>query len=196
MPENRSSQHALRHMKIEFAVKQKKGLPFILASAVLWAILLVAYLTDLDISTKNIIALCCSALLMPVGMLFGKIVKVNIFSKENPLSSLSIVAALNQLLYLPIVLWAMYAIPDKMIMAYAIVVGAHFLPYYWIYFSPTYFYAAIIVPIASLIFGIYFSQVIVCLAFVAFDILICILLSLEIKQARKYLASIEDTESC
>ena len=122
--------------------------------------------------------------------------KVNIFSKENPLSSLSIVAALNQLLYLPIVLWAMYAIPDKMIMAYAIVVGAHFLPYYWIYFSPTYFYAAIIVPIASLIFGIYFSQVIVCLAFVAFDILICILLSLEIKQARKYLASIEDTESC
>lgn len=183
-------------MKIEFAVKQKKGLPFILASTVLWAIMLVAYLTDLDISTKNIIAMCCSALLMPVGMLFGKIVKVNIFSKENPLSSLSIVAALNQLLYLPIVLWAMYAVPDKMIMAYAIVVGAHFLPYYWIYFSPTYFYAAIIVPIASLIFGIYLSQVSVCLAFVAFDILICILLSLEIKQARKYLASIEDTESC
>lgn len=127
---------------------------------------------------------------MPVGMLFGKIIKVNIFSNENPLSSLSIVAALNQLLYLPIVLWAMYAVPDKMIMVYAIVVGAHFLTYYWIYFSPTYFYASIIIPILSLIFGIYFSQVIVCLAFVVFDILICILLCLENKQAKNYLDTV------
>ena len=190
MSVNKSNQQALSHLKIEFAVKQKKGLPFILASTVLWAIMFVAYLTDLDITTKNIIAMCCSAALMPVGMLFGKIVKVDIFSKENPLSSLSVVAALNQLLYLPIVLWAMYTVPDKMLMIYAVVVGAHFLPYYWIYFSPTYFYAAILIPIVSLIFGIYFSQAIVCLVFIGFDILICLLLGLENKQAEKYLESI------
>ena len=110
-----------------------------MASSVLWTIMLIAFLTSLDIATKNIIAMCCSALLMPVGVLFGKIIKVNIFSKENPLSSLSVVAALNQLLYLPIALWVMYAVPDKMIMVYAMVVGAHFLTYYWVYFSPTYF---------------------------------------------------------
>ena len=189
MPDKKSKK-VLSKWKIEYAVKQKKGLPFIMASAVLWLIMLVAFLTKLDLSTKNMIAMCCSALLMPVGMLFGKIINVNIFSKESPLSSLSIIAALNQLLYLPIVLWAMYDAPDKMIMLYAIVVGAHFLTYYWIYFSPTYFYAAIIIPIASLILGIYFSQIIVCLAFVAFDIIICILLCLENKQARKYLEEI------
>ena len=161
MPENKSENQVLNELKIEYAVKQKKGLPFIMASAVLWTIMLITFLTDLDIAIKNIIAMCCSALLMPVGMLFGKIIKVNIFSKENPLGSLSIVAALNQLLYLPIVLWAMYDVPDKMIMVYAVVVGAHFLTYYWIYFSPTYFYASIIIPIVSLIFGLYFSQVIV-----------------------------------
>ena len=180
----------LKHLKIEFAVKQKKGLPFIMASAVLWFIMLIAFLTNLNLATKNIIAMCCSALLMPVGMLFGKILKVDMFYKDNPFSSLSVVAALNQLMYLPIVLWTMYAVPDKMIMVYAIVVGAHFLPYYWIYFSPTYFYASIIIPIVSLIFGIYFSQVIVCVAFIAFDILICILLCLENKQAQKYLKAI------
>ena len=134
MSENKSNKQVLNEMKIEYAVKQKKGLPFIMASTVLWTIMLIAFLTDLDIAAKNMIAMCCSALLMPVGMLFGKIIKVDIFSKECPLSSLSIVAALNQLLYLPIVLWAMYAVPDKMIMAYALVVGAHFLNYYWIYF--------------------------------------------------------------
>lgn len=184
----------LKHLKIEFAVKQKKGLPFIMASAILWFIMLIAFLTNLNLATKNIIAMCCSALLMPVGMLFGKILKVDMFCKDNPFSSLSVVAALNQLMYLPIVLWTMYAVPDKMIMVYAIVVGAHFLPYYWIYFSPTYFYASIIIPIVSLIFGIYFSQVIVCVAFIAFDILICILLCLENKQAKKYLKAIADKE--
>lgn len=184
----------LNKMKIEYAVKQKKGLPFIMASSVLWTIMLIAFLTNLDIAAKNIIAMCCSALLMPAGMFFGKIIKVNIFSKEDPLSSLSVVAALNQLLYLPIVLWAMYAVPDKMIMVYAMVVGAHFLTYYWIYFSPTYFYASIIIPVVSLILGIYFSQVIVCLAFVVFDILICVLLCLENKQAGKYLELITKKE--
>lgn len=184
----------LKHLKIEFAVKQKKGLPFIMASAILWFIMLIAFLTNLNLATKNIIAMCCSALLMPVGMLFGKILKVDMFCKDNPFSSLSVVAALNQLMYLPIVLWTMYAVPDKMIMVYAIVVGAHFLPYYWIYFSPTYFYASIIIPIVSLIFGIYFSQVVVCVAFIAFDILICILLCLENKQAQKYLKAIADKE--
>lgn len=194
MSENGTKDQVLSHLKVEFAVKQKKGLPFIMASAVLWTIMLIAFLANLDIATKNIIAMCCSALLMPVGMLFGKILKVNIFGKDNPLSSLSIVASLNQLMYLPIVLWAMYTVPDKMIMVYAIVVGAHFLPYYWIYFSPTYFYASIIIPIASLIFGIYFGQVIVCVAFVAFDIIICILLCLENKQAEKYLKAITSKE--
>ena len=150
--------------------------------------MLAAFLTELDTGTKNIIAMCCSALLMPVGMLFGKIIKVNIFSKENPLSGLSVVAALNQLLYLPAVLWAMYAVPDKMIMVYAIVVGAHFLPYYWIYFSPTYFYAAIVIPIVSLVLSICASQAIVCLAFVAFDLLIILLLCLENRQAARLYA--------
>ena len=181
-------------VKVEFAVKQKKGLPFIMASTVLWTIMLIAFLTDLNVSAKNMIAMCCSALLMPVGMLFGKILKVDMFCKDNPFSSLSVVAALNQLMYLPIVLWTMYAVPDKMIMVYAIVVGAHFLPYYWIYFSPTYFYASIIIPIVSLMFGIYFSQIIVCVAFVAFDILICILLCLENKQAKKHLKAIANKE--
>lgn len=94
MPENKSNNQVLDKMKIEYAVRQKKGLPFIMASSALWTIMLIAFLTDLDIAAKNLIAMCCSALLMPVGMIFGKIIKVNIFSKENPLSSLSIVAAL------------------------------------------------------------------------------------------------------
>ncbi len=185
MEQKQSKARALSELKIEFAVRQKKGLPFILASAALWTIMLTAFLTDWSLQTKNLIAMGCSALLMPAGMLFGRIIHVDIFSKENPLSGLSVVAALNQLLYLPIVLWAMYAAPEKMIMLYAITVGAHFLPYYWIYFSPTYFYASIVIPVVSLVLVLYGSQAAVCLGFVGVDILICVLLNLENRQARK-----------
>ncbi len=185
MSENKPNRKDVNRLKIDYAVRQKKGLPFILASAVLWTVMLAAHLTSLDTSVKNIVAMCCSALLVPVALLFGRIVRVDIFSRENPLSSLSVVAALNQLLYLPIVLWAMYEAPDKMIMIYAMVVGAHFLPYYWIYFSPTYFYASILIPAVSLILGIRFGPTAVCLAFVGFDVLICLLLSLEYRQCRR-----------
>ena len=194
MSENNSKKKVLNRLKIEYAVSQKKGLAFIMASAVVWTAMLIVFLTNLDIAVKNIIAMCCSALFMPVGMLFGKVIKVNIISKENPLSSLALVAALNQILYLTIALWAMFAVPDKMIRVQAIVIGAHFLPYYWIYFSPTYFYASIIIPVVSLIFGLNFSQAIVCLAFVVLDIIICILLCLENKQANKYLETINNQE--
>ncbi len=185
MSEKKAKNQVLDELKQEFAVKQKKGLPFILASAVLWTIMLIAFLTDLSLARKNMIALCCSALLMPAAMLFGKIIGVDIFSRENPLSGLSTAAALNQLLYLPIVLWAMYDAPDRMIMLYAIAVGAHFLPYHWIYASPTYLCAAIVIPIASLILGLYFGQAVVCAAFVVFDILICLLLVRETGKAAK-----------
>ena len=42
----------------------------------------------------------------------------------------------------------------------------------------------------SLVFGIYFGQAIVCIAFVAFDVLICLLLVLEKKQAVELLEEI------
>ncbi len=196
MTDNQTNQPALIHLRRELAVSQKKGLPFILASTVLWAIMLAAHLTDLNLFTKNFIVLCCSALLMPFAMLFGKIIKVNIFNKENPLSGLSTVAALNQLLYLPIVLWAMYTVPDKMVMTYAIVVGAHFLPYFWIYSSPTYLIAAIVIPLASLVLGMYTGPAIVCLAFVVFDVLICLLLSSETRKAERALEADAGKESC
>lgn len=52
MSENGSNNQLLKHLKVEFAVEQKKGLPFIMASAVLWTIMLIAFLTDLSVAAK------------------------------------------------------------------------------------------------------------------------------------------------
>lgn len=59
MTGNKSYKQVLNELKVEYAVKQKKGLPFIMASAALWTIMLIAFLTDLDLAVKNMIAMYC-----------------------------------------------------------------------------------------------------------------------------------------
>ena len=44
--------------------------------------------------------------------------------------------------------------PEQMITAYAIVVGAHFLPYSWLYDSLTYRIVAILVPLLAFVLAI------------------------------------------
>ena len=45
----------LEELRLDCAIKQKKGLHFILASIVIWIAVLVVHLTDLPILTKNLL---------------------------------------------------------------------------------------------------------------------------------------------
>ncbi len=49
-------------------------------------------------------------------------------------------------------------------------------------------------PVVWLIWGINFGQPVVCLAFVGFDILICLLLCLENKQAKELYSAITEKD--
>ena len=90
-------------------------------------------------------------------MLMGKVLKVNIFDKSNPLGNVGVLFTCNQFLYLLIVMWVFRAVPDKMVMVYAMVFGAHLLPYSWLYKSVSYRIFAIVLSIMSLIIGCMFS---------------------------------------
>ena len=50
-------------------------------------------------------------------------------NKENPLSGLGLLISLNQMLYILIAMWVYAVMPEKMLMVYAIIFGAHLLPY-------------------------------------------------------------------
>ena len=65
---------------------------------------------------------------MPLSWLIGKKIGANIFSKGNELGNLGLLFTMNQILYLLIVIWVFKAVPDKMIMVYTLVFGAHLLP--------------------------------------------------------------------
>lgn len=172
----------LEELRDDICREQKKGLPFIITSVVTWLLIAVVTTLNLPIETKNILVFCCSCPLMPLAFMVGKIIKVDIFSKENPLGKLGFLFTCNQFLYLLIVMWVFSAVPDKMVMVYAMVFGAHLLPYSWLYKSNGYKIFSIVLSIAALVIGNVWNATVLAFAFVAMEIVFAVILSLELRK--------------
>lgn len=134
--------------------RQKKGLHFILASIVIWLLILGVHLTNLPIEQKDIFTFCCSAVLFPLAWMLSKALKIDFEGKGNPLTKAGILFSVNQMLYILIAMWTLAAVPQKMLMVYAMIFGAHLMPFSWLYQSKSYLVFSIVVPILSLIVGL------------------------------------------
>ncbi|MBQ8164860.1 MAG: hypothetical protein IJZ94_03505 [Clostridia bacterium] len=110
----------------------------------------------------------------------GKVLKVDIFDKGNPLGNVGFLFTCNQFLYLLIVMWVFSAVPDKMVMVYAMVFGAHLLPYSWLYKSLSYRFFSIAIPIVSLIVGCVFSAFSVAVTMLVIETIFVITLVVEV----------------
>ncbi|HBV86092.1 MAG TPA: hypothetical protein DEF42_05405 [Desulfosporosinus sp.] len=51
----------LEELRLNCAIKQKKGLHFILASIIIWCIILIIHSTSLPYLTKNLFTFCSTA---------------------------------------------------------------------------------------------------------------------------------------
>lgn len=173
----------LEELRLQCAVKQKKGLHFILASIIIWCAVLGVQLSDIPILTKNLYTFCCTAPLMPLAYFISKIIKVDFQNKENPLTNLGVLFSGNQILYLLIAMWIYPTVPDKMLMVIAMIFGAHLLPYGWLYKSKTYMVLAIIIPILSLLVGLKFQPYILAAMMITIEILFSLCLIYENKRA-------------
>ncbi len=176
---------SIDELRIDIAKEQKKGLPFIMASVVIWSLILIVSCLSLPLRTRNLLVFCCSCPLMPLAMLASKLIKVNLFSKKNPLGNLGLLFTLNQFLYILIVMWVFNAVPEKMIMVYGMVFGAHLLPYSWLYKSTAYRVVAIFLPIMALIVGHIFSATVLAGLFVITEVAFAIVLFFEVRTISK-----------
>lgn len=171
----------LNELRKDCAKRQKKGLHFILASVAIWGLILITHLTGLGIETKNLITFCCSAVLFPVAWGLSKVLKIDFEGKGNPLTKLGILFSMNQMLYILIVMWVFAAVPDKMLMVYAMVFGAHLMPFSWLYNSKSYLVMSIAVPILSLIVGLLFPPFVLAVVMVTVEAVFSFLLFRESK---------------
>ena len=172
----------LDELRFDIAKEQKSGIPFIAASIVLWGMITIVTLLNIPVKQQNILVFCCSCPLMPLAMIVGKIVKVDLFSKNNPLSKAGLLFTMNQMLYILIVMWVFDAVPEKMVMVFAMVFGAHLLPYSWLYISNAYKIFSIIIPIISLISGVLFNATIVASIMCICELCFLIMLMIEVRK--------------
>lgn len=170
----------LEELRNDLFIKQKKGIPFICASVIIWVLITIVTLIDMPTDTKNIIVFCCSCPLLPIAWIAGRIIKVDIFDKSNPLGDLGFLFTMNQLLYILIVMWVFNAVPDKMVMVYAMVFGAHLLPYSWLYRSNSYKVVSIAIPIIALILGDVFNASVLSATMVVIELLFVFMLHIEL----------------
>lgn len=183
MKNNAQLAAALQELRTDNSNKSKRGIHFILASVFIWLAVGIVHLSPLSILTKNMLTFCCSAPLVPMAYLFSKLLGVDFQNKGNPLTTLGILFALNQMLYILIAMWVYAAVPDKMVMVYAMIFGAHLLPYGWLYQSKTYYVLSIIIPIGVLIIGCNYPAVWIAAIMFFVEIIFCICLTLENRKA-------------
>ena len=164
------------------ARRQKKGLHFILTSILIWAMICAVHLTDMPIDTKNLITFCCSAVLFPLAWMLSKVLKIDFEGKGNPLTKAGILFSINQMLYILIVMWVYAAVPEKMVMVYAMVFGAHLMPFSWLYASRSYMVFSIVVPILSLIVGLIYPPAVLAALMIVIEAVFSVCLFQECKK--------------
>lgn len=172
----------LEELRIDCAIKQKKGLHFILASILIWTLVAIVHMTDLPILTKNMLTFSATAPLVPIAYFISRLIHVKFSDKTNPLNELGILFSLNQMLYLLIAMWVYPTVPDKLVMVIAMIFGAHLLPYAWLYRSKIYAFMSVLVPITALIVGNMFDVYMLALLMIVYEILFSVILSLEVKK--------------
>lgn len=151
------TQTSLTTLLEDVAAKQKKGLPFVTASICIWGIISLLTLLPLSLMTKNILTLSCGALVFPVSMLWAKVYDVDLFYKDNPLVNGLLIATNNQVLYLIICVFLVIKAPALVLPAYAVIYGAHLLPYSFFYQSKGYRMVSLLICLA-LFLGLVFLR--------------------------------------
>lgn len=173
----------LNMLKKDAQETMKKGLPFVLASVVIWGLILVVQSLDLDLSVKNMCTFVCCVLLMPLAILFSNAVGADIFRKTpNPVNKLALLNTLNQFLYILIVMWAFSLAPEYMVMVYAMVFGAHLLPFSWAYDSKAYLVISIVETVGALMLYFLLGSIAVAAFIVIGEIVLSTLLWLDCKR--------------
>ena len=180
----------LNELRKDAALIQKRGLPLMMASVVLWTAIMVSRIFMTDIMEMNFLTFCTSAMLMPLASLFGKLLGADIYRRStNPINKLGFLCNINQFLYLPIAMWAYSAHPDSMLLIYAIIFAAHLLPFSWVYDSKIYFTAAFVESIGVILIGYRFGYPAAMAFLVIMQIIVCIRLFMQVKEDEREVES-------
>jgi hypothetical protein len=141
-------------LRIELSIKAKNGIDFIVAASIIW--LAITYVWTLSYApyNKSILTFIVGGLMLPLALLFSKLLKTTWTIKDNPLQPLGLWLNFAQLFYFPFLIFALIKMPGYFVMVYVIITGAHFFPYAWFYKTSLYAVFAGIISLGALLLGL------------------------------------------
>ncbi|MBO8157720.1 MAG: hypothetical protein H0Z32_14935 [Bacillaceae bacterium] len=143
----------LINLKNQLSIQSKNGIPFLLSGTLIWLLITLIYLQPLDIREKNMFLLFSTGLMFPVSILIATLIKADWKNNDHPLGKLGLYLNLAQLVYFPIIIWAFSNSPFQMILFFAVITGAHFFPYGWLYHTKAFYWMAPVTSIGISIIG-------------------------------------------
>jgi hypothetical protein len=78
-------------------------------------------------------------------------------------------------------MWVFAAVPEKMLMVYAMIFGAHLMPFSWLYQSKGYLVFSIAIPILALIVGLMYAPFVLAIMMMVIEAVFSVWLYLESK---------------
>jgi len=123
----------LDEWRTELSISCKNGVNFIFAASLIWAGIAVIWNLDLSVYNQSVLTFSISGLMLPLAWVFGKWLKTAWNVPGNPLNKVGLLFNLGQLLYFPFLFILLGKQPEYFALGYAIITGAHFLPYAWYY---------------------------------------------------------------
>jgi len=141
-------------LRIDLSLKAKNGINFTLSAGFTWLLISWIWALNFNSYNKSILTFIAGALMLPLALLFAKVLKIKMINKENQLHPLGLWLNISQLFYFPFLIFSLIKFPDNFVMIYVIITGAHFFPYSWFYKTNLYAIFAGIIAVGAMLLGL------------------------------------------
>lgn len=143
----------LAETRNELSIRGKNGIGFLLSGLVIWIIITVVFTLPIGVYEKSIFMLFSTGLMFPVSIGLSRVIRADWKLEGNSLGTLGMYLNLAQIMYFPLLFWAIGNSPEEAVMFFAIITGAHFFPYGWFYQSKAYSIMSPIISLAIMFIG-------------------------------------------
>ena len=147
-----TSAKSLDQLKVEIIASSKRGYPILVAGA-LFFLVLALLPAVMPLRAVQLIWVLGLIVIFPVGILLGRLLGIEVITRNNPLGTLGGLIAGTQAFYLPVFIAVYQFQPDLLPLTIGVLGGAHFLPYAWLYNSRAYLFVALGTGLAAFILG-------------------------------------------
>ena|SRR5690625_1252668 len=138
----------LEDIRKDLSIRGKNGIGFLSSGLIVWAIITVIFTLQIGVYEKSIFMLFATGLMFPLSLGISHIMKADWKIEGNPLAILGMYLNIAQIIYFPILIWAIGKRPEEAVIFFAIITSAHFFPYGWFYHTKSY---SIMAPLMALL---------------------------------------------